>query len=230
MNKFLAVAGPIAVGKSTLARLLAQETGMHLIEEAVEGHPCLQEFYRAVKQMQDRPLQTHITEAHYQSLRTQIFFLWDRYNKHNTALSGCHAAGCIADRSIYEDPIFARILTERGEMNFTDFERIYMPHALELMRNLQEPDLMIILQASTETLMERKRLRDRNIESEISFAYMDNLNAEYKRWAKNYKGRRLIIDTDELDFTSATSADFKAFIGHLRKAVDLEIEENFAIH
>lgn len=222
MNLFLAVAGPIAVGKSTLARLIAEETGMHLMEETVKNHPCLQDFYKALKQMQVCPLQTHITEAHYQSLRTQIFFLWDRYNKHKTALSGIHPAGCIADRSLYEDPIFARILTERGEMSEVDFERIYMPHALELIRGVQAPDLMIILQASTETLMKRKTQRDRLIECDIPYSYMDNLNIEYRKWAQNYAGRRVIIHTDNLDLTSATSPDFKRLMCRLREELELE--------
>ena len=222
MNKFLAVAGPIAVGKSTLARLLAQETGMFLMEETVKDHPCLDAFYAAITKMQACPIQTHITEAWYQSLRTQIFFLWDRHNKHKTALSGIHPAGCIADRSLYEDPIFARILTERGEMNPQDFERIYMPHALELMRNLQEPDLMIILQASTETLMKRKAQRDRLIECDIPYSYMDNLNIEYQKWAQDYTGRRVIIHTDNLDLTSATSPDFKLLMCRLRTELELE--------
>lgn len=198
MTTFINVAGAIAVGKSTLARALSKESDAFYQDETVEGHPTLASFYQALKQFQQIPINTHQVKCHYESLRTQIFFLWDRFHKHIEALTANKTI--ISDRSIYEDYIFAKVLTDRGEMDKVDFEEIYVPHYEKIVAFLKPPTITIILMASTGTLMNRLRDRNRCIEDSIPFEYMDALNKAYSEWAESYPHRKIMIDTDRKKF------------------------------
>jgi deoxyadenosine/deoxycytidine kinase len=192
---FIVVSGPIGVGKSTITRIYSQITGFKPLFETVEGHPYLEKFYANPKEY---------------SFRTQAFFLWDRFNKHyDTVKSG---KDIIADRSIYEDAIFAKVLNLRGEMNDDDYKKTYLPHFQMLTRILQPPDIMIYLRASLDTLMYRIAKRARDIESSIPRDYMEMLLNSYEEWIDEYPHRKLIVETDNLDLTCDLHPDWYYFI------------------
>ena len=202
---FIVVSGPIGVGKSTVTRIYAQITGYKPLFETVEGHPYLEKFY------QDPPAY---------SFRTQVYFLWDRFNKHYSAVSsGEHI---VADRSIYEDAIFAKVLNQRGEMDDDDYFKTYLPHFQMLTKILQPPELMIYLRASLDTLMYRIDKRSRSMEATIPRSYMQMLQDAYEEWIVEYPHKKLIVNTDELDLTCELNCDWMDLI----QAIHIKIQNN----
>lgn len=181
---FIVVSGAIGAGKSTVTRIYSQITGFEPLFETVEGHPYLEKFYQDPKTY---------------SFRTQAFFLWDRFNKHYNAVNGNR--NIVADRSIYEDSIFAKVLNKRGEMDDDDYFKTYLPHFKLLIKLLKAPDLMIYLRASLDTLMYRIAKRSREMEATIPREYMKTLLEAYEEWIEEYPHKKLIVETDDLDLT-----------------------------
>jgi deoxyadenosine/deoxycytidine kinase len=193
---FIVVSGPIGVGKSTVTRIYSQITGFEPLFETVEGHPYLEKFYQNPKEY---------------SFRTQSFFLWDRFNKHYKAVNS--GKKIIADRSIYEDAIFATVLNRRGEMDDDDFFKTYQPHFKILTDILTPPDLMLYLRASLDTLMYRIDKRSRDMEATIPRSYMEMLQNAYEEWIAEYPHRKLIVETDDLDLTCDLNCDWMDLFG-----------------
>lgn len=188
---FIVVAGPIGVGKSTVTRIYSQITGFEPLFETVEGHPYLERFYVNPKEY---------------SFRTQAFFLWDRFNKHyKTVMS---RQNIVADRSIYEDAIFAKVLNRRGEMDDDDYFKTYLPHFKLLTQILKPPDITIYLRASLDTLMFRINKRAREMESTIPRDYMEMLQQAYEEWITEFPHKKLIVQTDDLDLTCDLHPDW----------------------
>ncbi|MCL5772847.1 MAG: deoxynucleoside kinase [Firmicutes bacterium] len=188
---FIAVSGSIGAGKSTVTRILAEITGFQPLFETVEGHPYLEKFYKNPKKY---------------SFKTQAFFLWDRFNKHyNSMKSG---KDIVADRSIYEDGIFAKVLYLRKEMDEDEYLKTYLPHFKTLTGIVEQPDLMIYLSASLDTLIYRIRKRARDMEKDIDINYLSMLSDAYNEWIQEYPYRKLIIETDGLDLTCDLHTDW----------------------
>jgi deoxyadenosine/deoxycytidine kinase len=181
---FIAIAGNIGTGKTTLTNMLSRRFGWHAHFEAVTDNPYLADFYRDMSRW---------------SFPLQIFFLNNRFKAHQAVTQGSNSA--IQDRSIYEDAnIFARNLYEAGQME----ERDYLNY-LELYRvmcqYLNPPDLVIYLRKSLPTLKQRIAMRGRDYEKNIPDEYLANLNRYYNDWMKGYDlGNKLIVESDELDF------------------------------
>jgi deoxyadenosine/deoxycytidine kinase len=176
---FIVVSGAIAAGKSTVTREVAKNLGYEPLFETVEGHPYLERFYKSPKEF---------------AFRTQSFFLWDRFNKHyHAVMSG---RDIIADRSIYEDAIFAKLQNMRGDMDDDDYFRTYLPHFELLCQLLKSPDLLIYLRASLDSLIIRKVRRDRQMERDMDVGYLCQLRDLYEDWIEKYPYPKLIIDTD----------------------------------
>jgi deoxyadenosine/deoxycytidine kinase len=114
----------------------------------------------------------------------------------------------VADRSIYEDAIFAKVLNQRGEMNDDDYFKTYKPHFELLTQILTPPDIMIYLRASLGTLMYRIDKRSRNMESAIPRDYMKMLQNAYEEWIAEYPHKKLIVETDDLDLTCDLHPDW----------------------
>lgn len=181
---FIVISGPIGVGKTTVTRIYSQITGFEAMYETVEGHPYLEKFYANPKEY---------------AFRVQAFFLYDRFNKHWAVVES--GKNLVADRSIYEDAIFARVLNLRGEMSDDDYRRTYLPHFQLLTRLLKPPDLMIYLRASLDTVMHRIGKRARDMEKTIPREYMKMLLENYELWIEEYPHKKLIINTDDIDLT-----------------------------
>ncbi len=184
MKKFVAVAGNIGVGKSTLVSLLCRELGWEPFYEPEAENPYLADFYRDMKTW---------------AFHSQIFFLTHRLRIHRRLID--HPNSVIQDRSVYEDAeIFAHNLYNQGQIS----ERDYSTYR-ELYRVLSEflppPDLVIYLRASVETLLRRIRRRGRDYEREISPDYLKQLNTLYDEWIAHFSlCPVLTVPADDLDY------------------------------
>jgi deoxyadenosine/deoxycytidine kinase len=188
-KRFVAVAGNIGVGKSTLVDLLSKNLGWSPFYEPVGDNPYLADFY------------ADMTAWAFQS---QIFFLTRRLSAHRALLD--HPTSAIQDRSVYEDAeIFAHNLFLQGNMTERDY-RSYRELYLVLAQFLPPPDLVIYLRASVDTLMERIALRGREYERKIEPLYLKRLNDLYETWIDKFTlCPVLTVPSDDLDYVAHDS-------------------------
>ncbi len=186
MKKYIAVAGNIGVGKSTLVKLLCERMDWQPFFEPVTENPYLADFY-------------HDMEAW--SFHSQIFFLTHRLRIQKDLIH--YPGSVIQDRSIYEDAeIFARNLYLKGNFSKRDYETYYTLYST-MQEFLPAPNLMIYLRASVNTLSERIDLRDRDYERKIAPEYLENLNQLYADWIKGFSlCPVLTVPADDLDYVA----------------------------
>ncbi len=184
MKHFVAIAGNIGVGKSTLTGLLATRLGWEPFYEAVDDNPYLADFYRDMRAW---------------SFHSQVFFLSRRLRHHRQLLQRPNAV--VQDRSIYEDAeVFARNLYERGQMDRRDYQ-VYRELYETIVNFLPPPDLVVYLRASVPTLQKRIAMRGRDFERTITADYLERLNQLYERWIAHFTlCPVLTVPADELDF------------------------------
>lgn len=162
---FVAVAGNIGVGKTTLTRLLSKELGWRAYYEKVVDNPYLAPFYKDMSRW---------------SFHLQIYFLSHRFKSQKEITQWPDS--CIQDRSIYEDvEIFARTLYDQGFMSEMDYENYRLLFST-MVEYLRKPDIIIYLRASIENLKKRIRKRGRGYEQTIDPGYLNQLNDAYERW------------------------------------------------
>lgn len=183
---FLAVAGNIGSGKSSLTQLLAARFGWTPYFESVEDNPYLSDFYADMKRW---------------SFNLQVYFLSNRFRSHKAITEG--PSSVILDRAIYEDAeIFARNLYEIGNMEKRDYDN-YVSLYRVMTDYLRPPDLLIYLRANIDTLLRQISLRGRDFEQSIRREYLEQLNSHYEAWIERYRlGPKLIVESDTLDFVS----------------------------
>lgn len=181
---FIAIAGNIGVGKSTLVGLLAERLGWTPFYEAVDENPYLSDFYQDMRAW---------------SFHSQVFFLSKRLRHHRGLLD--HPNSVIQDRSIYEDAeIFAKNLYRQGNMSDRDYAT-YRELYEVLTLYLPPPDLVVYLRASVQTLTSRIHQRGRDYERDISADYLARLNQLYDEWIENFTlCPVLTIPADQLDY------------------------------
>jgi len=181
---FVAVAGNIGSGKSSLTRMLSEHYGWTSYFESVDDNPYLADFYRDMNRW---------------SFNLQVYFLSKRFNDHKRIVEG--AESVIQDRSIYEDAeIFARNLHLIGRMDKRDYTN-YVELYRVMMQYLRPPDLLIYLDARIETLMNQIARRGREYEQTIPREYLEQLSGHYREWIGRYTmGPLLIVPSDEVDF------------------------------
>jgi deoxyadenosine/deoxycytidine kinase len=189
MKKFIAVAGNIGVGKSTLVNLLCQYLDWQPFFEPVSENPYLADFYK------DMPAW---------SFQSQIFFLTHRLRMHQELLRT--PGSVIQDRSIYEDAeIFAHNLYLQGYFNPRDYDT-YRSLYQTLSEFLPPPDLVIYLRASVPTLIRRITSRARDYERTINPAYLEQLNSLYESWITGFTlCPVLAVPADDLDYVAHPS-------------------------
>ena len=195
MKKFVAVAGNIGVGKSTLVEMICARMGLEPFYEPVTENPYLSDFYNDMDSW---------------SFHSQIFFLTHRLRAHYQISE--HPTSVVQDRSVYEDAeIFAQNLFLQGHMTQRDYQT-YRDVYETTMRFLPPPDLVIFLRASVPTLMKRISSRGRDYERTISPDYLEGLNNLYETWIDNFTLCPILaVPADDLDFVSHP--------GHLRLIV-----------
>lgn len=184
-DKFVAIAGNIGAGKSSLTGLLARHFKWKAFYESVDDNPYLADFYDDMRRW---------------SFNLQIYFLSSRFRHQKDMLE--KGGSIIQDRTIYEDvEIFAKNLHEMGLMSDRDFDN-YEALFREMTSFLQVPDLLIYLRAQVPTLVKQIQQRGRDYENTIRIEYLERLNGLYEDWIDRYPHEKLIINTDDLDFVN----------------------------
>jgi deoxyguanosine kinase len=181
---YVAIEGPIGVGKTTLARLVHEEFGWRLLLEVFEENPFLAQFY------EDR-------ERY--AFPTQIFFLLSRYRQqHDVIPDALKEDSLVSDYLFDKDQLFARLNLKDKEL------RVYNLVHDALAEQIPTPNLVVYLRASTDTLMERIAFRDRPYERSMSREYIDQLRQAYERFFQEYDAAPVMeVDTEDLNFVSS---------------------------
>lgn len=189
MKKFIAVAGNIGVGKSTLTAMLSERLGWEAFYEAVDDNPYLADFYQDMRQW---------------SFHSQVFFLSRRLRHHRAILD--RPGTVVQDRSVYEDAeIFAENLYRQGHMTERDY-RTYRELYEAMGLFLPPPDLVVYLRASVPTLLKRIRKRGRDFERRVTAEYLEQLNRLYEEWTERFSlCPVLTVPSDNLDFVQYNS-------------------------
>lgn len=186
---FIAIAGNIGVGKSTLTRMLGERMSWQPFYEAVDDNPYLADFYQDMQRW---------------SFHSQIYFLSRRLRHHRQLLE--YPDTVIQDRSVYEDAeIFARNLHTQRNMSDRDYSS-YRELYEVMISFLPPPDLVIYLRATVPTLQGRIRQRGRAFELDIASDYLEQLNSLYEDWIAGFSlCPVLTVPADDLDFVSQST-------------------------
>jgi deoxyadenosine/deoxycytidine kinase len=199
---FVAIAGNIGVGKTTLTRLLSQKLRWRAYYEKVIDNPYLAPFYDDMNRW---------------SFHLQIYFLSHRF-KSQKEISDWPDS-CIQDRSIYEDvEIFARTLNEQGFMTEVDYNNYRMLFTT-MVDFLRKPNLIIYLRASVDRLVERILSRGRDYEQTIDREYLERLGLAYERWideAEENGFKILRIETENKNFEESEKY-LKVIVDYIRE-------------
>lgn len=179
--RYIAIEGPIGAGKTSLARLLAERCGAALVLEDPGANPFLAGFYQDPSRY---------------ALSTQLFFLFQRINQlRGLSQPDMFEGVSVADFMLDKDPLFARLTLTDDEF------KLYQQIFAHLRPQAPLPDLVVYLQASTQTLIERVRRRGASYERNLTEEYLLRLAQAYTRFFYQYQGAPLlIVNSENLNF------------------------------
>lgn len=194
LPRFIAVEGPIGVGKTTLARRLAETFNYDMLLEAPDANPFLTRFYQNPSRF---------------ALQTQLFFLFQRAEQlRDLRQNDLFEQVRISDFMIEKDRLFAEVTLDTDE--FALYDNVYQHMTLDA----PTPDLVIYLQAPTDVLMQRIQRRGIAHEQSVSGEYLDKLNDAYARFFHFYDGAPLlIVNASDIDFASS-DLDYQQLLEH----------------
>ena len=183
--KYIVVEGPIGVGKTSLAKLLANEFQARTIFEKVEENPFLPKFYQS-------------RESY--AFQNQTFFLLNRYQQQRElSQQDLFNQNTLADYLFAKDKIFATLTLSSEELNL--YQQIY---AL-LNTRIVKPDLVVYLQARPEVLYKRVKKRDKKYERGVTFEYLSEVAQAYNQFFFHYDVTPLlVVNTSEIDFVESS--------------------------
>jgi deoxyadenosine/deoxycytidine kinase len=179
--RYIVIEGPIGVGKTSLATLLAPELNARLVFERAEENPFLTDFYQDPARFR---------------FQTQIFFLMSRFaQQEEFSQHDLFHQVTISDYLFAKDRIFAYLNLNDQELAL--YEQIYRMIEPKVVR----PDLVIFLQADTETILRRIKQRARSFEKNVSRDYIEAVNEAYNHYFFRYSETPLlVINTSDIDF------------------------------
>jgi deoxyguanosine kinase len=194
---YIVIEGVIGVGKTSLAKILAEKINARVVLEEVEDNPFLEDFYRDPARF---------------AFQVQIFFLLSRYRQQmEFPQQDLFQQKTVSDYLFDKDKIFAYINLNEKELSL--YERLWS----FLYKDVPRPDLVIYLQANTETLMYRIRERNRSYERDISSEYIQRLNEAYNYFFFHYtESPLLVVNTAKIDFVHNPD-DLEDLLEQIRK-------------
>lgn len=189
---YIAIEGPIGVGKTSLARRIAEEFGSDLLLEEPQDNPFLERFYE---------------DPRGAAFPTQLFFLMQRVRQmQQFKQTDIFRPVQVADFLIEKDYLFAQATLDEDEL--TLYEQVYEQMTIEA----PVPDLVIYLQAPVQTLMERIRKRGRHYERMMESSYLQRLSEAYTQFFYHYHDAPLlIVNAEDIDFVN-NDADYRQLL------------------
>jgi deoxyguanosine kinase len=196
--RFIAIEGPMRVGKSTLAGLLADRLHASVLSD-IEDNPFLDRFYRGKSGA---------------GFAAQLYFLMERYRQwHALDLSSTAHRLVISDYLFEKDKIYAYLNLNDAEL------KLYEDYYALLAEQVPIPDLVIYLQTKAETLRVRIGLKNVAMEHEVSDEYLEELVQAYDHFFHHYKASDLlVVEASEMDFVHR-NADLEELLKRLRQPV-----------
>ena len=185
-RKFIAVAGNIGSGKSSLVQFLTSTYHVAPFYEPNDENPYLADFYADMRRW---------------AFHSQMFFLSNKFRMH---MEVDRAAGVVVlDRTIYEDAeIFATALYQMRKIDKRDWNT-YRDFYETILATIQPPDLLIYVRAPIRTVRKRIKLRGRAMEQNIPLAYLKRLERLYEQWLERHSACEvLVLESDKLDYVS----------------------------
>ena len=197
-NNYIVIEGLIGVGKTELAKILADRLQARLILEDSEGNPFLKDFYK---------------DRERYAFQTQIFFLLSRFRQQQELLEyDLFAQRIVLNYLFAKDKIFASVVLDEKEFH------LYQKLISYLERNIPRPDLVIYLQSTPEMLFQKIKQRGKEYEKDIEINYLLDLNEAYNRYFFHYKeSPLLVINTDNFDFIN-NETDLKDLLEKIKKS------------
>ncbi len=194
--RYIAIEGPIGVGKSSLVELLAREFNGRTLLEEVDGNPFMPRFYGDIKKF---------------AFQTQLFFLLSRYQQQKEMFQQeLFSTTVVSDYLFAKDRIFAYLNLDENELSL--YEQVYRL----LDTRIPKPDLVVYLQASTEVLLKRIGKRNKDFERGIKEDYLERLVEAYNRYFFYYSDTPLlVVNTTDIDFVN-NSADLANLVKEIR--------------
>jgi len=184
-KRYIVVEGPIGVGKTSLAKMLAAEFQARTVFERVEDNPFLPKFYEDPKTY---------------AFQNQLFFLLSRYQQQRELnQQDLFNQSTVADYLFAKDRIFATLTLSSEELAL--YQQIYRL----LNPRVPKPDLVVYLQATPEVLYKRLKKRDKSYERDISPDYLGEVAQAYNQFFFHYdESPLLVVNTSEIDFVASS--------------------------
>ncbi len=195
---YIAIAGNIGAGKTTLTKMLAKYYGWEPRFESVSFNPYLEDYYTDIKRW---------------AFCLETYFLKERFKDMIRIQQSGHTI--VQDRSIFEGVyVFVRNNYERGDLSERDYQTFMELFDL-LKSQMKMPDMMIYLRKSVPALVAQIQKRGRDYEQQMEIDYLKGLNDKYEDFIfRRYEGRVLVIDSDGMDFEN-NPADFRMVINKI---------------
>ncbi len=202
MKYYIAIAGNIGAGKTTLAGKLANHLNWELFEEPFNVNPYLEKFYQ---------------DMHRWAFHTEMSFLAHRLNHHIEILKRPNSI--IQDRCLYEGAeIFVKNLYQNNSLSLTDW-KTYQHLYQNVVKTIKPPDLIIFLNQTPHKCLENIQKRGRNIESTLQLSYLEQLHSLYTDWTTTFNLCPILkVDLNITDIINQEDK-FTAFVDRLRQQI-----------
>ena len=198
LPRYIALEGPIRVGKSSLARILAERMNARRIMDCDEENPFLADFYG---------------EKPGAAFAAQMYFLNERSQRLRDAFAAEPPGAVVADFIFEKDKIFASLNLNNEELKL--YDRFFSRFAAEV----RPPELVIYLQATPQVLRERVAKKATASESRISLEYIEEVARAYEHFFFRYAASNLlVVNTSEIDFVRR-NADLQQLLQRLEEPV-----------